>query len=266
VDEQHLNSAQGMVQCGVCGMVFNAAQHIQSTVATEAPAVIPEKVDEQEAVVIAQDIGSFDSVNSNESDEVIEDTTTLATSIRTQDIDTLIANENDPTQNSALSTIQFKKSVSRTHKFLYSFFTILLASLLIFQLSIPYRYQLASTMPSLRYFFETVCVDSICTMEPPYDVGLIELTNSNFEIDPNNKKLLRVALELQNNAKYDLQFPRLILTLLDNEGTIISKRKILPQDYVSSSHVFFQANEEFIIKLDLSINESNVSNYKIRLI
>jgi hypothetical protein len=178
---------------------------------------------------------------------------------------TLSSNEIVDTEFTTVTPIQFKKHISPRHKLFYTVGTLLLTSLLMFQLSIPYRFQLASSIPALAPLFNTLCDGQLCTMTPPYDVSKIELINSNFEIDPKNKKFIKVTLELQNDAKYKLQFPIFLLTLLDNEETVISVRKIYPHDYSSSDDHFFLPLDEHIIKLNLSINDAAISNYKIRL-
>ncbi|BBP02482.1 zinc-ribbon and DUF3426 domain-containing protein [Sulfuriferula nivalis] len=264
VDEQHLSSAQGMVQCGVCGMVFNAAQHIQPSVHTQSPVVSSVHIDEVETQTL---ITNSDSI---ESDIIIEEElpavheTTVTDDITTNTDHSLISSDIIDSAYATDVPIQFKKQISRSRKISYAMGTMLLTSLLLLQISIPYRYQLSSSLPVLKPLFNTLCEGHLCTMEPPYDVSQIELTNSNFEIEQKNKKFIKVTLALQNNANYKLQFPRFLLTLLDSDDTVVSIRKISPDDYISFNRDFLQPHDERIIKLDLSVNESAVSNYKIR--
>lgn len=271
VDDIHLSSAQGMVQCGVCGMVFNASQHMQvirpalppetSSIDTTAPSeALPDATAGEEPDTIeSNDFIGHEQAVSN--DDLLSDDTTID-NIPDTSIEPLPADESEP---EAIVPIYFKKRLSRKHKVAYSVAAVLLSSSLAIQLSIPYRYQIAAAYPAFTPLYDTICQGHLCSMTTPYDVSQIELTNSNFEIDPIHKNLIKVTLDIQNNADIQLQYPRFALTLTDNEDTIVSIRKIYPSNYLANIHKVLDPHEEQVIKIQISLVENNVSGYKLRL-
>lgn len=270
VDDKHLSSAQGMVQCGVCGMVFNAAQHLQTTQALIPPEtqskVAAEPSEDQielvatttEALAVNDDVSDVQQVAnvSTSSSELAAD------GIQTESTASGIAEINEP---EVLTPIQFRKSVSRNYKILYFFAAVLLTISLVLQFSIPYRHQIISSYPSLYLIFNTICGGQLCSMNAPYDLSQIELTNSSFEIDSKHKNLIKVTLSIQNNADIQLQYPRFALSLTDNEDNPVSIRKIYPYNYLNNTNKVLDPHEEQVIKLQISPLQKNVTGYKLRL-
>ncbi len=270
VDDKHLSSAQGMVQCGVCGMVFNASQHMQAIQPASPPAT--PSIDALAASEGPLEVTAVVS-NTIESTELIGNELGLPNDAALIG-DTVVGDIPETTQESPLTVItepesvapiHFKKSLSRNRKIAYTLSAALLTSSLATQLSIPYRYQIAAAYPSFALLYNTLCNGNLCSMTTPYDINQIELTNSSFEIDPKHKNLIKVTLDIQNNANMQLQYPRIALTLLDNEDTIVSVRKIYPSNYLANMRKVLDAHEEQVIKLQISLHENNVSGYKLRL-
>lgn len=270
VDDKHLSSAQGMVQCGVCGMVFNAPQHMQDiqptptpdTLSTDAPVsaeTLPDATAGQSDTIESNDLIRHELAVSNDA-ALLDDT--IVVDIPDAATKSLLADETDP---EAIAPTHFKKSLSRNYKVGYTLAVVLLTCLLAVQLSIPYRYQIAAAYPSFTPLYDTICEGYLCSMTTPYDVSQIELTNSSFEIDPKHKNLIKVTLDIQNNADMQLQYPRFALTLTDNEDTIVSIRKIYPSNYLANIHKILDPHEEQVIKIQISLVENNVSGYKLRL-
>lgn len=270
IDNKHLSSAQGMVQCGVCGMVFNAPQHMQGTQQQPAPPThdipvtapaeaLPDAIAADPDTIESNSFVAHELVMSNDTKLINE---TIDADIPDASTESLPTDVNEP---EAIAPIHFKRCLSRNHKVVYFLVAVLLTSSLAVQLSIPYRYQIAAAYPTLTPLYDTICEGHLCSMTTPYDVSQIELTNSSFEIDPKHKNLIKVTLDIQNNANMRLQYPRFALTLLDNEDTIVSIRKIYPSNYLNNVHKLLDPHEEQVIKLQISLIENNVSGYKVRL-
>jgi hypothetical protein len=259
-----------MVQCGVCGMVFNAAQHLQTAQALIPPEtqskVATEPSEDQielvatttEALAVNDDVSDVQQVAnvSTSSSELAAD------GIQTESAASALAEINEP---EVLVPIHFRKRISRNYKILYFFGAVLLTTSLALQLSIPYRHQIISAYPNLYLIFDTICGGQLCSMNTPYDVSQIELTNSSFEIDSKHKNLIKVTLSIQNNADIQLQYPRFALSLTDNEDSLVSIRKIYPSNYLANANKVLDAHEEQVIKLQISPLQMNVTGYKLRL-
>lgn len=270
VDDKHLNSAQGMVQCGVCGMVFNASQHLQTNqvlTPPETPSTVAVIPSDCQTDVNAAPTDPFVVDDNATNVQLVANETTSSIEVSTDGIQSAPAALAlaEITEPEMLAPTHFRKRISRNHKVLYFFAALMLTSSLALQLSIPYRYQITSAYPNLYLIFDTICGGQLCSMNTPYDVSKIELTNSSFEIDSKHKNLIKVTLSIQNNADLQLQYPRFALSLINNEDNLVSIRKIYPFNYLTNANKVLDAHEEQVIKLQISPLQKNVTGYKLRL-
>ena len=281
VDDSHLASAQGMVQCGVCGMVFNARQHLK--LEQSQPPVVAIDASPAAAPVIPT---TLETINAD-TYAAIDSTPELSgpefsITAHSPTLDAVIAEDvflplvDAPTQpepsdivNIANDTpaIQFKKQTSPKLKTTYAILVIALASGLVLQLSLQYKDQLTARFPALLPIYSSFCEGTLCTMATPYDASQIALTNSSFEIDPKHKDRIIVTLDITNNAEMTLQYPRIALTLLDNEDRIISVKNLSSQDYLLAKNRQneLMPHDDTNIKLLITVDAERVVGYKIKL-
>lgn len=273
VDEHQLASAQGMVQCGICGMVFNARQHLKleniqpNDVAIEAPVPVND---------IAVDVNTPEIATSAEISEpasnVLEQPTIddiIEEEIPSPIIDAVTAPESVDTANAVnnLPIIQFKKQTSPKLKAIYATLAAVLTSGLILQLGLQYKDQLSAGFPALLPIYGSICDGALCSMSTPYDVSQIALTSSSFEIDPKHKDQIIVTLDMTNNAEMALQYPRIALTLLDNAERVISVKNLSPHNYLlaNSRQNALMPHDDVSIRLLIAVDADAVAGYKIKL-
>ncbi len=274
VDEHQLASAQGMVQCGVCGMVFNAREHLKVEPAqpdatfTEAPAVVGDiSTDTPEIATTAALCAPEPMVVEQPAQD--EDAIITATMSTPPAIGTASTDEppNIDKASHDLPIIQFKKHTSTQRRVIYILLATALSGGLVLQLGLQYKDQLSARFPALLPIYGSICDGALCSMTIPYDVSQITLTNSSFEIDPKHKDHIIVSLDMTNNAEMVLQYPRIALTLLDNDERVISVRNLSAHDYLPTDGQSnaLMPHDDVNIKLLIMVDAEAVSGYKIKL-
>lgn len=263
IAELSLSSSKGMVQCGVCGMVFDALQN----------------ADHQEESVL--DVKSTESRQAdeaiNESDSVAANIAEYTAEAELVEADPQISASNDPAEADfhihpkenaeEIPPIQFKQSTTKRHKVLWSFAILILIVALITQITIFYRDRLAANLPALSPLLISLCELAQCQIALPQDKELIKITNTTFEADAKNPHILYVNIGLENQADVALEYPSISLSLTNDDDVIVVVKNFKPSDFGIApeklSHGFKQ-HAEISAKLTLEINKIAVSGYRIK--
>jgi predicted Zn finger-like uncharacterized protein len=279
VDEAHLASAQGMVQCGVCGMVFNARLHLQ--LATEpSPIDIPTQGENQDAedtaaIVIDEPVAVIVVTEDTHDDIMLaEEPAPVEPQIAHNTPSIIVAEplavDDTPEQAvmTVVSPIAFKPTSSRLSRIMAGAVTVLLVGGIVVQISWQYKDYLAARFPVLAPAITNVCTLFGTRIAIPQDVSAIQLMNSSFEIDPKNKANILVNIDITNNADTPLQYPNIALRLTNSDDTLVSARNISVNEYldVATQQNRIDAHDDQSIQLAIKVPEyEDVTSYKIKL-
>ncbi len=283
VAEASLAGTKGMVQCGVCGMVFDAIQN--SVVNDDKPlektneAVIAEPeyhyhLHQPAATIVESDLveqsvqelveqpSQLESIISEEISVVIPEE-----SINVED-DTITVDDNlihEPVEPE-VQEISFKPKHSRLYKIGWTVTALLLVLLLAIQFSILYRDKIVAIQPAAKPILSTICTLADCSINLITDPNLIKISNSSFEADPNNPNIILVQIGLENLSNYAIAYPSIALTLTNDADEPVVKRNFLPADYLIATKMNssgISAHSDLTVKLKISAADVKVSGYKL---
>ncbi|MHB1676324.1 MAG: zinc-ribbon and DUF3426 domain-containing protein [Sulfuriferula sp.] len=273
-----LTESDGMVQCGVCGMVFNAHEHwVETTVAHEPTATIANAA---EPALITEDLSSnAENIEAAESAEA--NLAAISESVSTpseQAVHTEITNSlvsapdlaERPLQQMDLppDTMEFKNFNQRKHSILFTGLSITLTLLLLMQLAYLYRNHLASQLPQIKPGLVRLCNTFGCTISLPHNIDALKINNTELTIDPKIPSLMQVRLGLENLSNTPVAYPAIALALTNQADEIVVRRNFQPQDYLGSSTPGVSGiapSDEVSVNLTIKINALKVSNYKVLL-
>lgn len=126
----------------------------------------------------------------------------------------------------------WRRPPPRRFSFAWVIGTFWLIVLLLTQSAYFYRDQLAG-VPALRPYVIEVCAQLGCTLQPPYDIGRIELVQpTNIAPHPRYLNALRLRATLVNRAPKAQPHPWLHVTLTDRTGRVLARRTFAPAQYL----------------------------------
>jgi predicted Zn finger-like uncharacterized protein len=143
---------------------------------------------------------------------------------------------------------------SNLKRLLWFMGSIILAFTLILQYVWFYRAELQYD-PFWQPLVEEVCQSLPCQLAPKRDVSKINISHRLVKPISSSKNQMSVDLMLVNNATFEQPYPTIIIDFSDHNGTILSKEKILPAQYLSAKrqmslmpkavdiHVHFEMNK-----------------------
>lgn len=265
-----LADSKGMVQCGVCGMVFNAQLH--SVTDDRTPLPTPSLVDEQPPELAVSDL---DPIVTNEAttsefaahpsagDDQSEQTTSMP---HTVDERAEINKNVGVDSTLAPPFFQFTKKNVRKRASLEMGFLAVLLLLLAAQILIVYRDRLAVNVPHLLPALKLLCTITNCQIKLPADKSLIRISNTSFEVDPKNPDVISVDIMLENQANTILAYPNIALSLTNDDDRVIARKNFKPNDYLTQSQILnkgIAAHAEATIQLTLAVANVQATGYKL---
>jgi hypothetical protein len=264
-----------MVQCGVCGMVFNAYQNTieadggsqsdlpyspaTQPIDTIAELPAPQLPDEDASVIV--DISESESTQMQPAESLFNVDMPMDVQINSAEN----VGEDDRAQ---ANPIQFGSKSPRKHILAWSFFSLLLICLLILQFSIFYRVKLAATVPQLEPVLHEFCKLTGCSIDLPKDVNLVKITDTAFEVDPKNPDFISVRIGLENESDMRIGLPNVALSLTNDQDEVIAKRNFTPSQFLVppvNEKSGIPAHEAVSAHLLLDVHGISVSGYKVLL-
>lgn len=265
-----LADSKGMVQCGVCGMVFDA--HLNSVPDDTTPLSISPLAADIQSELATSDIdpavsppetpSAFTALHpatDNKPEHITEETQFAEGQT--------VFNENEAVNSSpALPNIQFTKKNSRKRASLEIGFVVVLLMLLVVQFSIAYRDLLAVNFPQLVPVLNTLCTVTNCQIKLPADKNLIKINNTSFEVDPKNPNLISVHIELENQSDTVIAFPNIALSLTNDDDEVLARKNFRPKDYLTRSQTLnngIAVHGGAAVKLTLAVSDIQATGYKL---
>lgn len=246
VSEAQLAARDGLVRCGRCEAVFNAAEHL-----------LPDEPSPQLSLPIGDDDATpapTDSLLAPLTGTAALDTapSTLAQQVQFHDV--------DPEQDSAAAPVR--------HRAAAWLLGLLLLLLLIAQAAYFFRSNLALRLPALKPVLVQGCELLSCTIDLPHDADLLAIESSELEADAKQPNAFTLHVLLHNQAAHAQALPSLELTLTDTQDQVIARRIFSPVDYLQTQAEkpdALAAKRELALTLHLEIAELRPTGYRLFL-
>jgi hypothetical protein len=141
--------------------------------------------------------------------------------------------------------------------------SLLLTLLLMLQLAIAERDQLAVRWPASRPLLGTVCSALGCTIEPLRRIERLAVESSGLT-RIGEAQVYRLAMVLHNRDEWPLQMPAVDLALTDSGGALVARRVLLPAELGSTTSTI-APGQEVPLQVMLRSNDRPVTGYTIEI-
>ncbi|SFZ75667.1 DUF3426 domain-containing protein [Chitinimonas taiwanensis] len=156
-------------------------------------------------------------------------------------------------------------------RWLWSLPALLAAVLLLGQLTLRYRTELAIQLPGMQPRLERLCELAGCTMELPARAELLRTEWNELIYVPEQKSLIQLNATLRNQARFDQALPLLELTLTDDSERIVARKVFGPDEYLAPQAdgkptplpAALAAGADLRVFLQLDLGEMKSSGYSL---
>ena len=278
VTQAHLGLRRGLVRCGHCRVVFNAYDSLLAELV--APPHEPDKI--EDATTPARETASEGEVP--ELAVALETPEPPAPSparspprfgprLTTEPPEPLPSVVKETSESILLSELPTRRvrpaaPGGRLRFFLQALAALLLGGLLLLQLLIFLRSDLAAALPATRPLLQGLCRPLGCVVPLPRQLDKTAITASSLEHDAENKSRSRLSLLLANRSGQAQTWPHIVLTLTDVRDAPVAQRVFAPRDYLPPEvgrEAGMAAGEEREIRLDLDTGTLAATGYALDL-
>ncbi len=112
--------------------------------------------------------------------------------------------------------------------------SVLLAVLLLAQLAVVFRIELATRWPSLRPGLVRLCETFGCTVGWPARAELLAVVGSELQAIPGTD-VLELTAVVRNRANFRVALPAIEVTLTDTQNRALARKVFAPVDYLASA-------------------------------
>lgn len=141
--------------------------------------------------------------------------------------------------------------------------SVALALLLVLQLAIAERDQLAVRWPASRPLLGAACAALGCTIEPLRRIERLAVESSGLT-RIGEAQVYRLAMVLHNRGEWPLQMPAVDLTLTDSGGSLVARRVLTPAELGSAASTI-APGQEVPLQVMLRSNDRPVTGYTIEI-
>jgi predicted Zn finger-like uncharacterized protein len=241
VTQDQLDAHEGLVRCGRCHEVFDAAKHLHDDEPSPQLSLpIEPALPAQEA-----DLTPIPNVPELEPEPV-----TLAQQV--QFIEEL--------------TDEVLELPARKTNWWGTLAALLLAMSLLAQTVYFFPVEISAQLPGLKPQLEQYCRLLNCSVALPRKVDLIVIESSELESDPAHNNIVTLHALVHNLADYAQAFPSLELTLTSVQDQSVARRVFQPADYLKSGEDEkrgFSANSDLNISLHLDTTDLKPAGYRL---
>lgn len=278
VTQAQLDAHQGLVRCGRCQAVFNAATQLHDDQPSpqldlpiapqEAPQALVETASEAEAEFVFATDEEFDLSRADASPvETETETESSSEEIKLESAEPLTLAQKIafvPGLDAAPAAPPRKKRI-----WPWAVGCLLLSVMLLAQAAYFFRIELAARLPGLRPALMSYCALLGCTVPLPQQADLMSIESSDLEVaNPTLANVITLNAILRNRAPYAQAYPSLELTLTDTEERAVARRTFRPAEYLKPGEDENQglaANRELNVKLNLDTTDLAASGYRLFL-
>ena len=258
VTAEQLAAHDGMVRCGRCDHVFDAAAHFHD----DAPS--------PQLDLPIGDISPSSEFISTAADQTQEKPSISATEVTANEPERLNHHFRLPEEEEMPSTTaaDTAKSSGKSAYWLWMTGSLLLFLSLMAQVLYFQRVEIAARLPGLKPLLLSYCDLLQCSIPLPHKAELTSIESSDLEADPQQEKIITLNALLHNRAPYTQAYPSLELSLTDLEDRVVVRRTFTPSEYLKTGEdekKGFAANREISIKLRLDTADIKPAGYKLYL-
>jgi len=245
VTPEQLALYQGKVQCGSCTHIFVAFDYLVSVENSPATEVI--------STAIPTPPQTTDNVT-----------------FAIEEIEIIVDEELPPDFTEPdLPFIEDDFPPQRPKILLQSAFCFFLIVLLSGQAIFYWRSEVSSQFPEYRPYLKEGCRWLRCSVEWPRKPDLLAIVNSDFRlVGAEDLQRAELIFQIRNRSNKQLAYPRLELSLLDNQQAVVGRRLIEAEQYVPSDRKIdagFASRQELSATLRLDLSGLTVSGYQLYL-
>ena len=266
VTEGQLNIADGLVRCGSCLNVFNAAKHaVADKTLKPAPPLQARKSEPSPSPINSELLASNDSPQQltpeHDTDQVLIPSRSQESGIAQTLRITVTPVELTPTPQ---SQTQRNKPANWLYMIAVSFLSMLLAVQFFW-----FKQDKWIQNSLLRPIYATVYELQNKTLPHPSRLDLI--TNQQMIIQPHEEFLdaIRISLLLENTASFRQPFPTLRLIFSDIKGRPVAQRTLPPKQYIDPTlfpHALMPVSQPVQIQLDMMTPGRRAVSYQVILL
>jgi predicted Zn finger-like uncharacterized protein len=271
VTPEQVKARHGKVRCGRCQHIFDAIEFLVDApaAAPTAPSVsLPISPQEEPRPALAPEP---QPVAEHVVDDIVPaDPEPVEAQPQLEDVNAPPppAAENDDIllQPSPLSTAYAQTAAARHPSWPWTIAATLAFLILIAQLMVAFRSDLAVKYPEVRPLLDMLCVQAQCSVELPSDPDLASIESS--DLHPAKQGGLELTATLRNRAPHAQAWPHLELTLTDGADKPIVRKVIEPAQYLPATQSEadgFAANGEQAVQLLLDAGTLPAAGYRLYL-
>lgn len=275
VTQAHLGLRRGLVRCGHCGVVFNAYDSLLAELV--APPNEPDRIEEDKITTFPEETPSEGEVPELADEAQTPEPParlppqlptrppelTLPLDLRREETSESILLSELPTRTKAAAP------AGRPRFLLQVLAALLLGGLLLLQLALFLRADLAAALPATRPLLVALCQPLDCVVPLPRQLDKTAITASSLEHDGENQSRARLYLLLANRSGQTQTWPHIVLTLTDVRDAPVAQRVFAPREYLAKAdrlEAGMADGEEQEIRLDLDTGTLAATGYALDLV
>ncbi|MDR2690056.1 MAG: zinc-ribbon domain-containing protein [Azoarcus sp.] len=128
-----------------------------------------------------------------------------------------------------------------------------------------FRQDITRQLPGLRPLLVTACEHVACDMPLPRDASLIQIVDSDLQLNPGQPGHYIFFSTVSNRAEFTQDWPYLELTLTNSLGEPLTRRVISPAEWVPPARLTdgLPSRASLSVKLAMEIKQIDPSNYRV---
>jgi predicted Zn finger-like uncharacterized protein len=147
----------------------------------------------------------------------------------------------------------------------------LAALVLLAQILLHFRSELAGALPGARGTLEATCRLVGCELRLPRQVKLLSIDSYEVRPDPRRDGVIVLSAVIRNRAPFPQEFPALHLTLTDEENRAVVSRSVLPREYLEPARASgliargIEAGGEAALTVHFDASRARATGYELVL-
>ena len=272
VTQEHLGLRRGLVRCGHCGVVFNGYDTLLAELV--APPVEPDKIEDAATLPIepASELEVPELSIPAPKPESEPAAAEPAAAVGGTPAGRTAAQPGETSESILLSELSTRVRAATPPRgprfYLQVLAALFLVGLLLLQITLYLRADLAAALPTARPFLQSLCQPFDCSVPLPHQLDKTAIAASSLEHDAENQSRARLTLLLANRTGQVQAWPHILLILTDVRDAPVAQRVFTPREYLAKGtrvEAGMTAGEEQEIRLDLDTGTLEATGYALDL-